>query len=428
MPNIAAPRARPPHAFLLAASLLSLWVAPAAGLSMEYDHSREVAPGASIRWTIAGDEIMLCLQAKAAGWVGFGLAEVGGMKGADIVYYEAKANALTDAFAVENGMPKVDECSQDWELRATENLDGVLTVEMSRKLAATDAEDRSFDTDASLPLAATPIILAWGDTDAISYHAEKRAKAHVRFHQLVAAAGNPLTILQRIEALKADATVLRAEMKQDNHPISSDRGTEYHETCYALADVVTASASGAYHIIGFEALIDPATAQHVHHYVVSAAQTCDEEMMTVVWLWGPGSDGYVLPEEAGVRILEGGFKAMHIQIHYDNPSKVPGMLDSSGFAILYTEDMRQYDAGILQLGDPNLLLFAQPIKDTDGAGYSQLTVTNPARYCTNLWEAEEVTVFERFMHMHKAGERMVTKQYREGELLRTDYCDYYDFF
>jgi len=398
-------------------------------LSMEYDHTKEMAPGVFLRWSVVGEEIMLCLQAKATGWVGFGLAEVGGMKGSDIVYYEAKSNKLTDSYAVENGMPRADACSQDWKLRSAENVDGTMTVEMSRLLVVTDTEDRNFEDDAALPMAPTAVIMAWGDDDNLSYHAQSRAKAQVRFFQQ-GAGGGGVSMQERIDALKADSTIQKVEMLQSDHPIPDDRSTQYHEECYILKDIMPAgSEAGEFHIVGFEPFLDPRTKKHIHHYVVSAGNDCENsEGMTVVWLWGPGIPGYVFPPEAGVRIMTGGFQAIHIQIHYDNPTLISGLVDSSGFSIFYTNQLRQFDAGILQLGDPNILLFKQPIKEKDGSGYSHLTLTNPARDCTGKWEVDEVTVFERFMHMHKAGERMVTRQYRDGELVRTDFCDYYDFF
>lgn len=67
-------------------------------------------------------------QVKAAGWVGFGLSEVGGMKGSDIVYYERSSNRLVDAFATENGKPVTDCGSQDWNLVGSSFVGGVMKV------------------------------------------------------------------------------------------------------------------------------------------------------------------------------------------------------------------------------------------------------------------------------------------------------------
>ena len=114
-------------------------------------------------------------------WVGFGLAEAGGMAGSDIVYYEAASNSLVDAFAVQNAKPVADHC-QDWSLVAAEKSEGKLMVELSRKLLSSDTMDRNF-TDDSYPLLPAAVVVAWGDSAEIQYHCNTcKVAAGVRFH------------------------------------------------------------------------------------------------------------------------------------------------------------------------------------------------------------------------------------------------------
>jgi hypothetical protein len=49
---------------------------------------------------------------------------------------------------------------------------------------------------------------------------------------------------------------------------------------------------------------------------------------------------------------EGAVRYVSLQVHYDNPQRIAGLRDNSGVRIYYTTQLRQNDAGVLQLGDP----------------------------------------------------------------------------
>lgn len=70
--------------------------------------------GAALHWRVDEEFVYIGVAARATGWVGFGMADAGGMKGSDIVIFEAsKPGVLTDAFVMEERVPIVDDC-QDW--------------------------------------------------------------------------------------------------------------------------------------------------------------------------------------------------------------------------------------------------------------------------------------------------------------------------
>lgn len=157
----------------------------AGGIALEeYERSQELSSAGHMKiyWTIDDVTIYLALEVAATGWVGFGLGETSGMKGADIVYYEAAANRLVDAHVTtELGRPMTDEC-QDWTLIAAEQSGGKLVVAMSRKLVSSDPQDRTIVTH-DAPLLPTPVLAAWGDSAEISYHTTaKRVGSAVRFN------------------------------------------------------------------------------------------------------------------------------------------------------------------------------------------------------------------------------------------------------
>jgi len=155
-----------------------------------------------IYWKVDGDTLKLALEATATGWVGFGLGETKGMKGADIVYYEHAAKSLTDAYVkAAEGKPSKDAC-QDWKLVAAETTGGKLIVEVSRKLVSDDStQDRSITNDAA-PLLPTPVIAAWGNDAEISKHLkENRVGSAVRFFGNQPGADS--TVDEALSALKA---------------------------------------------------------------------------------------------------------------------------------------------------------------------------------------------------------------------------------
>jgi len=119
-------------------------------------------------------------------------------------------------------------------------------------------------------------------------------------------------------------------------------------------------ADAQYHAIEFEAFIDQP--EVVHHIILfnclsqweREPQVCGdmpEDCITFVFLWAVGSDKMVAPEEAGM-LVGRGTDALHgvIQIHYDNPKAIPGIVDRSGVEVLLTPRLRPNDAGVFAVG------------------------------------------------------------------------------
>lgn len=192
--------------------------------------------GAALFWNIDDSRINLAIAVRASGWVGFGLAEAGGMLGADMVLYEASTSGLTDAHVLEDRvMPLTDDC-QDWVLKgATLGNDndegGWIIVEMSRLLNTNDEQDRAITNDADLWKAPTRIIAAWGDNDTISYHGANKARSAVRlFSDSNESEMN--TIINKMERTSEGYF----EIREDNHEIPAKQ-TEYHEVCKAFSEL-----------------------------------------------------------------------------------------------------------------------------------------------------------------------------------------------
>ena len=80
----------------MARRLLGLSVAGAAAFTGHVDPF----PGYSMDYTTNATHIQLTITAQTSGWVGFGLAEAGGMIGADIMMAWALSSLLTQDLAV----------------------------------------------------------------------------------------------------------------------------------------------------------------------------------------------------------------------------------------------------------------------------------------------------------------------------------------
>jgi hypothetical protein len=114
--------------------------------------------------------IQVAVAVRATGWVGFGIAEAGGMLGSDIAIFEtANPSTIRDSYVLEDfDVPKEDDC-QHWTLIDATMDGGWLIVEMSRPLDTMDMQDHAL-IDGSNLAALTRLISAWGDPPTVSFH------------------------------------------------------------------------------------------------------------------------------------------------------------------------------------------------------------------------------------------------------------------
>lgn len=146
----------------------------------------DVDGGAAVFWNVDVDagRIEFAVAVRAAGWVGLGISEAGGMIGSDVVLFAASdPSTVVDAHVVgDRSVPIADDC-QDWTLvdAPATGEDGWMIVEASRSIDTGDAQDRAISSvDADLWMAPTRIIAAWGDDDVASYHGNKKVRGSVR--------------------------------------------------------------------------------------------------------------------------------------------------------------------------------------------------------------------------------------------------------
>ncbi|CAM9701321.1 unnamed protein product, partial [Choristocarpus tenellus] len=353
------------------------------------------------------------------------LLEVGGMAGSDIIYYETESGSLTDSFATGNDSPTKDESTADWTLMSSEEGADWLVFEAERLLITNDTQDWPLVNDTVEGASPTRVIAAWGDTSAISYHGlTNRVTGSVVFYGERSPASDPLV------DVKGESGVSYFDVAPVDFVIPNDT-TTYEETCLTQANLAALGVpSTAFHIVGFEANINSDTEPHVHHLVMRAFidENCEGYFgFADVYVWAPGSaSGEALPDVAGFRFDGGGglsdYKSIWVETHYDNPSNIAGLMDSSGVRVYYTENLRQYDAGTMQLGDPYVTLQGEYLPN----GRSLYSFNCPSS-CTQGFQNDSVTVFGHLLHMHEAGRRMETRQYCGDKLIRSSEVEYYMF-
>jgi hypothetical protein len=110
--------------------------------------------------------------------------------------------------------------------------------------------------------------------------------------------------------------------------------------------------------------------------------------------WAPGGTPYAFPPEAGMQVQDG--DQLVLQLHYHNFTGEP-QTDSSGIAMWWTTQMRQYQAVNIALGAVNFTL-AQGQQSVSVAGN-----------CSVLLSAgTQVKIFGAFPHMHTYGTHITT--------------------
>ncbi|CAM9180093.1 unnamed protein product [Ectocarpus sp. 4 AP-2014] len=441
---------------------------------------------------LEAETVRVAVHAKAAtGWAGVGISEMGGMEGADIVFYETATGNLTDAHSLVADTPVVDECSQDWTLLSAEVGNGSLVFEAERALDTGDDQDRVFSDDSFDGAQPTRLLAARGDSDSVGYHDGNFAKGQV----VMFGGSENDDAADPVLDVKTSADVQFFDAAPKNFSIPTVR-TWYEDTCITASELPDLDE---YHVIAFEGLLQADTAEYVHHLVLTgyygvpdcgkacyewldetfASEDGSDSSSTVeaeegasssspsgssypsedsststfteyfenrnitvpyfcsnfgdyadIFGWAPGTGNLELPDDVGFLFgnESGGFNSLNIQTHYNNPDGVSGKNDSSGVRVYYTEEVRPIQMGVMKLGDPFVSLEDQPLPD----GKSSFSFGCPGTCSETNFEEEEVTVFIHMLHMHENGQRMVTRQYRNDSdgneiLIHTAEVEYYSF-
>ncbi len=77
----------------------------------------------------------------------------------------------------------------------------------------------------------------------------------------------------------------------------------------------------------------------------------------LIMAWAGEKSSIIIPDQAGIRILgRDGWKSFGVQTHWNNPNQDTGISANSGVRVWYTKNLRAYDVGVMQIGDPGVVL------------------------------------------------------------------------
>lgn len=202
-----------------------------------------------------------------------------------------------------------------------------------------------------------------------------------------------------------------------------------------------------HHIIQYEAIVEKGNEALVHHMEIFHCEVAADEVLPeysgscfaknkpailenckrviAAWAMGAGVSYHkerqtinfqilqpiAYPEEAGLPIGGANFsRYVMLEIHYNNPEKRFGAVDSSGARLYYTNKLRANDVGILEIGleytDKNSI----PPREAgfDLSGYCVAECTRAGL------PSDGITIFASQLHTHLTGVRVWTKHVRGG--------------
>lgn len=201
-----------------------------------------------------------------------------------------------------------------------------------------------------------------------------------------------------------------------------------------------------FHVISFGAVIETGNEHIVHHMELFNCAPRDQEEAAsldrlyrsggwqgdcngperpaesqlckrVILAWAMGAKPLVYPKQAGQPIGGPGYNPyVVLEVHYNNQLSSAGLTDSSGLKFDYTRHLRQYDAGILEVG----------LEYTDKNSMPPGLLAPLVGFCTGQCtrtalatsgQPNGIFVFAGQMHTHLTGVASWTELVREGRLV-----------
>ncbi|KAI3363745.1 hypothetical protein L3Q82_001359 [Scortum barcoo] len=342
------------------------------------------------------------LVVNTTGWVGFGLSPNEDMVGSDIVMggLGPSGSYFADYYATRNAMPLVDE-KQSYNLLSLTESAGQTIMTFQRSIQACD------DKDFHITAAPIKLIYAYGENDDISYHGARRGTKEVNLLKY-----QPRTISNNLKYFNATLDNIVVPPMQ----------TYYH--CKVMK---FPTMSAKHHIYMVEPVIE--RTDIVHHILLHRCPSfvtapydkpCymgdeGDACFGVVAAWAVGGGVFELPENLGIPIGGGDSHTYYkLEIHYNNPNSESGRTDSSGVRLYYTDQLRQYDVGILTTGllPSNHLTYNIPPKATLFHTYGMCNTTVFSQFMNPV---PDLQVFAVLLHTHLVGRKVRIGHYRNGE-------------
>ncbi|ODM90062.1 hypothetical protein Ocin01_16621, partial [Orchesella cincta] len=385
-------------------------------------------------------------SARASGYVGVGFSPHGGMAGGDmaIAWQDSDGSPrLLDFYAIDNAHP-IEDSKQDYTLLNFEIRDGWTTFSFKRRWDTCDPSDIVITNDTMR------LIWAYSDSKPEIRGGNFRAPYHGTVNR-----GARSVILADGGAYPPfpdENPELYPGVKVWDFRMDKAR-VEPKNTTYYCKIVKFTDTSKKHHLIGWKPLIQKENRNIVHHIVlfecrVPAEQvllfdrhhtshpggTCYTPNMPAQWgencvafslTWVVGSEGEMLPDHVGSPLGEehGGATYFMVEMHYENPGHLT-TTDSSGIRVFYTDQLRQYDGGVMLVGyrhSPFLLI---------PPNQNQFLIHGVcgAECTSKMIPPTGIRISNTLVHLHLAGKKIRLRHFRNGvELPIIAEDNHYDF-
>ncbi|KAK7094000.1 DBH-like monooxygenase protein 1 [Littorina saxatilis] len=228
-----------------------------------------------------------------------------------------------------------------------------------------------------------------------------------------------------------DASVRHFDVSIPTLPVPDNAMTTY--TCQVIKIPVPMDTD--VHAIAFRPLIDNKAV--MHHMILF---TCDgrydvpEEMtephtcgrgdnLCRSWMaqWSMGVEGVMCPHNGtGVRFGKSVGSYLMLQIHWNNAHFITNLTDHSGMRVYYTDDLRPFDLGHVQVGQQNPVIPAGVTRHAQSGGCSG--------ECTRMLFPHPIHITTAHLHMHYLGSGgRLEVIHGDGSITQVIHDDTYDF-
>ncbi|XP_070811803.1 dopamine beta-hydroxylase [Pituophis catenifer annectens] len=343
----------------------------------------------------------------------FGMSDRGGFQEADlaVLWSDGVQFYFADAWSDQDTQLHMD-AQQNYHLLGARRIGGGLSLLFKRPFATCDPKDYLIE-DGTVHLIYGILEKPASSLQAINVSALLRKG------------------LQRVQLLKPKIRVppLPGDLKTMEIRVP-DVTIPHQETTYWCYMTELPDDFEKHHIVMYEPVVTGGNEALVHHMEVFQCSphfpafphysgSCHSKMKPqrlnfcrhVLAAWAMGAQAFYYPEDAGLALGgPGSSKYLRLEVHYHNPLLFEGRRDSSGIRLHYTASLRQYDAGIMELGLVYTPVMAIP------PGESQFSLTGYCSdKCTQLaLPPAGIHIFASQLHTHLAGRSVVTMLSREG--------------
>ncbi|KAL4690304.1 hypothetical protein H8957_003979 [Semnopithecus entellus] len=341
---------------------------------------------------------LLVKQLKAG--VLFGMSDRGELENADLVvlWTDGDTAYFADAWSDQKGKIHLDP-QQDYQLLQVQRTPEGLVLLFKRPFGTCDPKDYLIEDGT--------VHLVYGILEEPFQSLEAINSSGLR------------TGLQRVQLLKPNITF---------PAIPSDTCTmDIHAPDIQIPNQVTTywcyihelpEGFPRHHIVKYEPIVTKGNEALVHHMeifqcapemdnVPHFSGPCDSKMKPdrlnycrhVLAAWALGAKAFYYPEEAGIAFGgPGSSRYVRLEVHYHNPLVIEGRRDSSGIRLYYTDKLRRFNAGIMELGLVYTPVMAIPPRET------AFVLTG---YCTDKCTQLEIRMLKKVVSVHP-GDVLIT--------------------